>query len=135
MFPWYELKQHGINNGIAVNEIDEWEIAASLIFPRIKQWREQYHDVDGDDSDAAYNFLYHTLPFLAVVVIQNGIYWVRDYPTHEFARLRLHAMPPWYARWAAAAPRQCDQMRTRSAREQVNRLNQAALAAFGMGAS
>ena len=72
----------------------------SFIFPRVEVWRAQFQSPEGDTSEAARNFLYGVLPFLAKVVVQDGIYWIKDYPSHEISRLLLNAMPPSYERWS-----------------------------------
>ena len=71
-----------------------------FIFPKIDIWRDQYFSPEGDKSEAAKNFLFGVLPFLAQVVVQDGIYWIRDYPDHEISKLLLHVMPPNYERWS-----------------------------------
>jgi len=55
--------------------------AVDLIFPQNRQWIEQMKR--RETSAAAQDFLLQTLPFLANVVIQDGIYWIKDYPNHE----------------------------------------------------
>ena len=35
------------------------------------------------------NFIHKTLPFLAKVVLQDGVYWIHDYPNHPVSRLLL----------------------------------------------
>ena len=70
-----------------------------FIFPKIQFWRAQYYSPQGDTSDAATNFLFGVLPFLAKVVVQDGIYWLRDYPSHEVSRLLRDVMPANYERW------------------------------------
>ena len=37
---------------------------------------------------------------MAQVVVQDGIYWIRDFPDHEISRLLLQVMPPNYQSWA-----------------------------------
>ena len=34
------------------------------------------------------------------MVVQDGIYWIRDFPDHEISRLLLQVMPPNYQAWA-----------------------------------
>ena len=72
-----------------------------FIFPKIDVWRDEYYSPEGDKSEAAKNFLFGVLPFLAQVIVQDGIYWIRDYPNHEISRLLLNAMPPNYERWSS----------------------------------
>ena len=37
---------------------------------------------NGNKSEAAVDFLERTIPFLAHVILQDGIYWVRHFPHH-----------------------------------------------------
>ena len=68
-----------------------------LIFPLHQAWQQQQSDLEhGDQNICAQNLLFETLPFLAEVVIQDGMYWVRDFPNHE-ATCQL---PPDYAEYA-----------------------------------
>ena len=59
------------------------ENLVKMIFPAIKDWREQQLAHDGEKYEAATNFLYETLPNFAKVVVQDGIYWVNEFPEHE----------------------------------------------------
>ena len=61
----------------------------TCIFPLIGMWRDQQASVGGDDSVAARNFLYVALPFLAEVLLQDGIFWIHDFPDHEISTLLL----------------------------------------------
>ena len=72
----------------------------SCVFPRLSTWQSHYHSPTGDHSKAAENFLFQLLPFLAQVVAQDGIYWVRDFPNHQISRMLLQVMPPNYQLWA-----------------------------------
>ena len=76
---------------------------ADLIFPRRNLWLQEKLSVGGDDSKAASNFLHETLPFLAKVVIQDGIYWIHDFPNHTASRHLLHVMPADYPQFARNA--------------------------------
>jgi len=79
------------------------EDPTEIVFPSINTWRIQQRDpVYGDDSTAATDFLYNTLPFLARVVIQDGIYWVndKDMISHEYVQLLRARMPARYEQWA-----------------------------------
>ena len=111
-------------------------ILSALIFPRINEWRQQCRDpVRGDHSEAAKNFLWGTLPFLALVAFQDGIYWIKDFPDHEASRLLVNIMPPWYPRYASTT-RQiiADQVRDVEA-VQLSALNNAAQGAFNLAAA
>ena len=71
-----------------------------FIFPKIQIWRSQYQSPEGESSEAARNFLFGVLPFLAKVVVQDGIYWIHDYPGHELSRIIFQVMPANYERWS-----------------------------------
>jgi len=79
------------------------EECCHFIFPLIDTWREQTASVNGDDSEAGRNFLYEVLPFLARVAVQDGIYFLRDYPNHEISIRLKNTMPADYERWAKSA--------------------------------
>jgi hypothetical protein len=76
------------------------EEMSNLVFPQISKWRQQHSSEEGDPSEAARNFLYEVLPMLARVVMQDGPYWIRDYPNHELTRLLVSRMDAGYYRWA-----------------------------------
>ena len=77
----------------------EWD-AESIIFPHLETWRLQAASPTGDQSDAASNFLNKMLPFLARVIIQDGIFWLRDFPNHEISITLRNVMPAGYEEWA-----------------------------------
>jgi len=81
-----------------------------FLFPQIDTWREQSASINGDDSEAARNVLLHVLPFLAHVAVQDGIYYIRDYPNHEISIYLRDAMPPNYERWAKDARSEVQQI-------------------------
>jgi hypothetical protein len=111
-------------------------ILSSLVFPRIGEWREQCLDpVRGDNSEAAKNFIWGTLPFLALVAFQDGIYWIKDFPEHEASHLLVNIMRPWYRRYALMTRRLiADQVRDARA-VQLSALNNAAQGAFYLAAA
>lgn len=74
--------------------------AVDIVFPRRRIWLQQHASRNGDKSEAARNFLFDTLPFLAKVVIQDGCFWINKFPRHEASLLLLQVMPPSYPQWA-----------------------------------
>jgi hypothetical protein len=46
-----------------------------------------------------------TLPFLALVALQDGIYWIRDFPNNSASVIIRNSFPE-YERWAAEARKQ-----------------------------
>jgi hypothetical protein len=98
-----------------------------LLFPRIILWRQEMHAGFGDKH--AYNFLYELLPFLAGVAVQDGIYWLRDFPTHEVSTY-LKTQIPGYEQWVRAQLPLIDEKNSNRHQEEINALNSAALGAF-----
>ena len=60
------------------------EITNSLFRGRSTYQREQ-ESSGGDTGEAARNFLDDTLPYLAEVAVQDGMYLVRDFPKHQIS--------------------------------------------------
>jgi Centromere DNA-binding protein complex CBF3 subunit, domain 2 len=108
LFPHEQLRQLVFPNGLVPS--DQFEAATWLIFPNSRRWRQEQRSPAGDKSECAENFLFSTLRLLAVTVIQDGIYWLREFPNHVVTLRLLHAMPPWYPGWAAWARQQCRRM-------------------------
>jgi hypothetical protein len=72
------------------------------IFPRYEQWVEQYNSPQGDHGQAAKDFLFETLPFLALVALQDGIYWIQDNPNNTASVMLCNSFPK-YEQWVAEA--------------------------------
>ena len=106
------------------------ETVTTYIFPKVHLWRTQFTAPNGDHSLAAQNFLDEALPYLAKVVVQDGIYWLRDYPSHEVSKLLLNTMPPEYERWAAGARQEIDTLLSNKQSVLTSDLNDAAKAAL-----
>jgi hypothetical protein len=103
------------------------------VFPRIDEWRAQYQDRRrSDHSEAGKNFLWGTLPYLAMVAFQDGIYWIKDFPDHEASRLLLSIMPPWYPHYAAHARREIERKQHDVEAVQISVMNNATQAAFNL---
>ena len=73
-----------------------------LIFPNINIWKAQRDGIDGDKSVAARNFLDELLPFLARVVLQDGIFFMHDFPRHLVSQYlrNLRNTNTTFERWA-----------------------------------
>jgi hypothetical protein len=122
-----------INNNNNNNNTDTFILS---IFPQIQRWKEEQADrARGDNRECARHFVNVVLPLLAMVVIQDGIYWVTDYPNNLPSRLLLEKMQtifPGYARWAQQARREIDQQARAVGQVQVDTLNAVAQRAFNM---
>ena len=102
----------------------------AYIFPKLHVWLIQYKAPNGDHSLAAENFLTKLLPYLAKVVVQDGIYWIKHYLKYEASKLLLNVMPPEYERWAANARKEIDDLVANKRAVLTSDLNAAAKAAL-----
>eukprot|EP00545_Synedropsis_sp_CCMP1620_P010391 CAMPEP_0119006608 /NCGR_PEP_ID=MMETSP1176-20130426/2410_1 /TAXON_ID=265551 /ORGANISM="Synedropsis recta cf, Strain CCMP1620" /LENGTH=199 /DNA_ID=CAMNT_0006958551 /DNA_START=123 /DNA_END=719 /DNA_ORIENTATION=+ len=78
----------------------EWENVESRIFPNIQAWKNHAASLGGDKSKAAHDLCICILPFLAEVVVQDGIYWIDAFPDHPISAFILRVMPTNYKLWA-----------------------------------
>lgn len=105
------------------------------IFPKLEQWKAEQRDENGDNRECAEHFVNVVLPFLAMVVIQDGIYWIHDYPQSLPSRLlqeRMRAVFPGYIRWAHEARQEIIRQAQSVGQVQVETLNATAQRAFNM---
>jgi hypothetical protein len=87
---------------ITTEQLRDW---GKHFLPNIKTWRQQIRCQGGDKTNCAKNFLNKTIPFLVEVVVQCGIYFILDFPTHEMAQ-RLMAFGG-YEIWAHQKRSEC----------------------------
>lgn len=66
---------------------------------------------------------------MAKIIVQDGIYWVRDYPYHPASQM-LMASLPGYERFAIRARHELDQHQQQLQGSQIDQLTAAAAAAF-----
>jgi hypothetical protein len=62
------------------------EVYERLLLPDLADWRVEAASVGGDKSSCCDKFLNHVVPFLVEVLIQDSIYFVRDFPEHEISQ-------------------------------------------------
>lgn len=73
---------------------------SNLLFPTREQWLEE-HRLSTVFDKSAKDFLYNTLPFLAATIVQDGIYWVNEAPTHAVSLQLFHIFGyEKYTQWA-----------------------------------
>ena len=65
-----------------------------LLRPDLAKWRSQVKQRDGDKSLCAKKFLNELIPYFIEVVMQDSIYFIRDFPNHEFSRLLVVSVVP-----------------------------------------
>ena len=63
----------------------EWYCARLL--PNLVQWRQQASSRQGDKTTCCTKFLNNILPWFVEVLVQDGIYLVRDFPNHPMSQL------------------------------------------------
>ena len=56
-----------------------------LLLPEYPNWLAQHESQDGDKSPCCRKFLYEVIPHMVRVIVQDGIYLVRDFPEHEMS--------------------------------------------------
>jgi hypothetical protein len=73
------------------------------VFPYLNTWREQVNEVWGYDKGlAAKKFVNFMLPFLAEVIVQDGMYLISMYPDHPYTSLLLQKLGTGgYEAWAS----------------------------------
>jgi hypothetical protein len=72
----------------------------NLLIPWYSQYVAQtkLEDGSGDTTRCCNTFLRNVLPYVVETVLQNGIFFIKDFPTHELTNLLL--LLPDYAGWA-----------------------------------
>jgi hypothetical protein len=71
-----------------------------LLFSELELWRNQCLGPNKDKSTACYIFLFKVLLYLAMVVLQDGIYWISEFPSQPASLVLKFHMPPFYKHWA-----------------------------------
>jgi hypothetical protein len=60
-------------------------VLLDYLLPNYRMWCNQSNSVMGDKSSCCRKLLNHVLPFLVEVLVQDGIYLVRDFPNHPMS--------------------------------------------------
>jgi hypothetical protein len=107
----------------------EQEQIVSAVFPQYKTWVQQYLSPDGDHSKAAKNFLEELLPFLAIVALQDGIYWIKEYPNNS-ASIILKNTFPNYEAWASQARKAVIQQQAELEESRISSMDAATQASY-----
>jgi hypothetical protein len=93
-----------------------------LLLPEYDTWVNQIASPRGDNTSAGRKFLYQTLPWLAETVVQDGCFFVNDFPNHSFSRL-LHDRIPGYERFAQSSRRWVTERETERPTNRIAALN------------
>jgi hypothetical protein len=64
-----------------------WELGAliNLLLPSYSRWVRQAASREGDKSVACRKFLNEIIPYMVEVLVQDSIYFIRDFPQHEMS--------------------------------------------------
>ncbi len=57
------------------------------LLPNLRTWRQHANSRGGDKSVCCDKFLNHILPYFIEVLVQDGVYFVRDFPNHPMSQL------------------------------------------------
>lgn len=62
------------------------ESLCTMLLPRLADWRAEADSCIGDKSTCCSKFLHEILPFLVEILVQDGIYLIKDFPNHVMSR-------------------------------------------------
>ena len=103
-----------------------------ILFPRLAEWREQQESDRGDNRECAEHFLSCVVPYIAKVIVQDGIHWIKNYPRNEASLLLLSMMPATYPDWALDARRKNRNQARDVENVKIDNLNATSQRAFNM---
>ena len=81
-------------------ENHSWESLIKRILPQIENWSKQADSCKGNKSQCAKTFLFKLLPWFVEVLVQDGIYFMVDFPDHPLTKFLLERLPLGYDQWA-----------------------------------
>ena len=99
------------------------------LLPRLSQYRAQSQGIRGDRSSCCDKFLNHIVPWLIQVLIQDGVFFICDFPDHPVSNL-LKNQINGYDRWAMHQRRWVHEKEQRVEADRIAALNNAAREAF-----
>jgi hypothetical protein len=62
------------------------EVLCHLLLPKLDGWRTQAESRLGDKTTCCRKFLWQIVPLLVEILVQDGIYLVKDFPDHVMSR-------------------------------------------------
>lgn len=123
---WYLTRVSlGVDGDVLPWTVDD---AMAAIFPECEQWIGKCR-TPGAVDEGAEPFLFKVLPFLTLVAIQDGIYWVRDFPQHPVSLLLKQCLRG-YEVWAQVAWRKCVKRTANIKADKIAALDAGTQAAF-----
>jgi hypothetical protein len=101
---------------------------AGMIFLHYQRWVREHES--GLKWPCGTNFLKKLLPFLARVLVQDGVYWVEMDPQHEVSRLLVSVFGERYLEWADKQRRGVREIEKNATNKQIQALDAGAQAAL-----
>lgn len=105
------------------NDKQKYNELVDHLFPVLKVWKEELESEDGDKDhyESAYHFLNVVVPWLTKILIQDGVIWIKMFPSNSAKNILVHKMtvdPKGvalmgglnYSQWAASARNQIKTM-------------------------
>ena len=72
-----------------------WASITKHLLPNIDAWRDQAEAPAGDKSTCAKTFLYQMLPWFVEVLVQDGVFFIKEFPQHPVSNfLRVSCLRP-----------------------------------------
>ena len=103
-------------------DISYYQYCFQCLLPKYNTWVAQSAAQSGDKSNCAVNFLFKILPYLVTTVIQNGIYFIQDFPDHEFSKFLIFSIRE-YTQFAVYQRQKVKEAVARYQQEKVNQLD------------
>lgn len=101
---------------------------ARKLFLHYPRWLTEHES--GLKWECGTNFLHKLLPFLARVLVQDGVYWVAMYPLHEVSQLLIAVFGERYLEWADRQREAVRNVEEDAKNKQIQALDAGAQAAF-----
>jgi hypothetical protein len=67
-----------------------------LVFPMYDDLIEQLDSSRADPGESAFQFIEEVMPYLAEVLVQDGVFFTHEFPDHPVSCLLLNRLPPGY---------------------------------------
>jgi hypothetical protein len=101
---------------------------ARMIFLHYPRWLREHES--GLKWACGTNFLQKLLPFLARVLVQDGVYWVEMDPRHKVSRLLISVFGDRYLEWADKQRKKVREIKENATNNQIQALDAGAQAAL-----
>ena len=105
------------------NDMGKFQELVQHLFPHFNDWKDELESADGDKDhyESAHHFLSVVIPWLTKILIQDGVIWIKMFPSNSAKNILVHKMtvdPKGillmgglnYSQWAATARIQIKEM-------------------------